>query len=833
MLNAEFSLLVQSAASQTVFQNFVESMQMSNYRKESRVGPLGLVLAILAAGPVVAAYKDQRTGFPKSRPEGGSFSRPTDGEVLDISPPGFSWWRAAPRGKAQYRLKVIDRSGAVVYQSPLVDDPVHVPDRVLPAGRYDWTVEALDAGGKLLDVRPPRSFTITSGAIVQPWVPAKQLLARVSAEHPRLLFPRAQLNEVRATLATTRREAYESLQRQADAALRLDVPPEPDYDKLPDRAQQRLAYTATFSRMRRYHDGGMVNLALMYLLSGQRQHGEKAKALLLGAAEWDPEGISSVMSPYGDEVGLGPAKSAAEAYDWIYDLLSPSERAKVKNMLIARADQMLRRLEKRDYLAAAEESHAGRLPGYLVQHAIALAEEPRAEVWMDYALRAMLTVFPHWAGPDGGWAEGLSYGMAYNTIFITPFESLRAATGFDLWQRPFHRKLRTFFFYNVSPQGEIFGFGDSFDSSVPGRAASLRGLLQFHAERYGDPAMRWWIDLLRDEAGSRPSLPALPGLLVPNTIESQPPKDLPQDAAFLGVGWAALHSDLASPDEDLLVAFKSSPYGGVSHSYCDQNGFAILKGGKALALPGGSRYPQHGTPFHTRYTQQTMAQNAILVNGKGQLRAGNEHGGRIVAFQTKRSFGYVCGDAADAYGDLLKRCHRHVLLVRPSLVVIVDDLEAPAPAEFQWLMHAWEQLDLDQSKQSFVSQRGDAAMKVQLITSAGFSFDQTDAWPLAPKTGFPTAAQREPAKRWHFTASTREPAARRRIAAIMTIGDKNDRPEYTVRGLPDGQLEVTSAAGGTPARVTIDLSVDHVGDRPILVVQCKPAGCEPETLSVK
>jgi hypothetical protein len=401
-------------------------------KRDFCVTALGMMLAVLTVCPTAAADKKPQAGFPSSRPEGGSFSRPVDGEVLDISPPGFSWWRAAPRGKAQYRLKVMDARAAVVYQSPSIDDPVHVPDRVLPAGCYQWTVEAIDAAEKLLDVRPPRSFTITSDAIPQPWVPAKQLLARVPAEHPRLLFPRAQLEEIRATLATTRREAYESLRRQADAALRLEVPPEPDYDKLPDRAQQRLGYAATFARMRRYHDSGMVNLALMYLLSGQRQYGERAKAILLGAAEWDPEGISSVMSPYGDEVGLGLVKSAAETYDWIYDLLSPGERGKVKNMLLARADQMLRRLEKRDYLAAAEESHAGRLPGYLVQHAIALREEPRAEVWMDYALRAMLTVFPHWAGTDGGWAEGLSYGTAYNTIFIAPFESLRVATGFDL-----------------------------------------------------------------------------------------------------------------------------------------------------------------------------------------------------------------------------------------------------------------------------------------------------------------------------------------------------------------------------------------------------------------
>jgi hypothetical protein len=805
---------------------------MSSYWKMLCGHTICWIFVVLVAGPIAGADK-QKIGFPATRPPGGSFSRPVEGEVLDISPPGFSWWRAAPRGKIQYRLKVMDQDGKIVYQSPLVEDPVHVPDRVLPAGRYTWTVEARDAKGTLLDTRGPRSFTITEGAVAQPWVPARDLLARVPVEHPRLLFPKAKLGEIRATLATTRREAYQSLQREADAALHLEVPAEPDYDKLPDRAQQRLGYTAAFGRMRRYHDEGMVNLALMYLLSGQRKYGEKAKALLLGAAEWDPEGISSIMSPYGDEIGLGLVKSAAQTYDWIYDLLNESERAKAKKMLVARAEQMLRRLEKRDYLASAEESHAGRLPGYLVQHAIALAEEPRAEAWMDYALRAMLTVFPHWAGPDGGWAEGLSYGLAYNTIFITPFESLRAATGFDLWQRPFHRKLRTFFLYNVSPRGEIFGFGDSFDGAVGGRAAALRGLLQFHAERYGDPAVRWWVDLLRDEAGRRPGLPALPGLILPSQVPPEPPKNLPQDAAFFGVGWAALHSDLAHPENDLLVAFKSSPYGGVSHSYCDQNAFAILKGGKALALCGGSRYPQHGSPFHTRYTQQTIAQNAILVNGKGQLRAGSEHGGRLAGFETGRSLGYACGDATAAYGDLLKRCRRHVLLVRPSLVVIVDDLEAPQPAEFQWLMHAWEKLDLDEAAQTFVSRRGDASMRVRLITSGGFSFAQTDAWPIAPKTGFPTASRPEPARRWHFTAGTRQPAARRRIAAVITVGDENSRPDCEIRELTSGLFEVSSTAEEGPARVTIDLSVDHVGEKPILAVRCEAPGRAPETLSVK
>ncbi len=51
------------------------------------------------------------------------------------------------------------------------------------------------------------------------------------------------------------------------------------------------------------------------------------------------------------------------------------------------------------------------MPGYLVEHAMALAEHPRAVEWLDFGLKAMLTVHPHWAGQDGGWAQGVQSGL--------------------------------------------------------------------------------------------------------------------------------------------------------------------------------------------------------------------------------------------------------------------------------------------------------------------------------------------------------------------------------------------------------------------------------------
>jgi len=622
------------------------------------------------------------------------------------------------------------------------------------------------------------------------------------------------------------------LRRAADGGLRMKPPPEPDYDEIKDRAKRRLAYVASFAKMRRYHLGAMQHTALMYAMTGEKKYGEAAKALLLGAAEWDPEGISSVMAPYGDEVGLGLVKSEALTYDWIYELLDADERAKAEAMLVARADQMLRRLERRDFLARPESSHDGRLPGYLLEHAIALSEHPRAAVWMDYGLKTILTVFPHWAGRDGGWAEGISYGMAYNSMFITPLESLRVATGFDVWQRSFYRKLPYFFFYNVSPAGEIVGFGDSYDGSAMSRSGSLRALIQFHAERTNDRALRWWVDLLRTSSGGKPSLSPMTGLILPQTVKPEAPVEMAPDAVFRGVGWAALHSDLANPNEDLFVAFKSSPFGGVSHSYADQNSFSILKGGHALARPGGTRYPQHGTPFHTRYTQQTMAQNGILVDGKGQINRNARANGHIVAFESKPHIGYVCGDAEAAYGDRLTRFRRHVALIRPSLVCIVDDLESPDPAEFQWLLHASEEFRPDESTQTLVSHRGDAEMEVRLITPGGFTFSQTNEWPLDPKTGFPTAKRREPHKLWHFTAATRERAAARRIAAVMNVGTKGKLPDCDVQTNDSGIVRVQTRASDADAVVEIDLSTDRAGIAPLLNVRCEPDKDDVETLSV-
>ena len=174
------------------------------------------------------------------------------------------------------------------------------------------------------------------------------------------------------------------------------------------------------------------------------------------------------MAPYGDEVGLGLVKSEALTYDWIYDLLSDRSGGKAEAMLVARADQMLRRLERRDFLARPESSHDGRLPGYLLEHAIALAEHPRAAVWMDYALKS---------DPDGLSALGrprrrlgrrdlLRHGLQHHLHHAAGI----AANGHRAWMSGSGRSIASCPTSSSTTSrrvGEIMGFGDSYDGSVP------------------------------------------------------------------------------------------------------------------------------------------------------------------------------------------------------------------------------------------------------------------------------------------------------------------------------------------------------------------------------
>lgn len=729
--------------------------------------------AAAAAGLLPASAR--AAAFPTSQPERALYPCPPDGAQVGVNPPGFAWWLAP--GAATYRLTVRDSAGKPVYQADALREPVHLPARTLAPGRYRWDVEACGDSGAVLARRGEWIFDVPNGLPELPWEDPRKILARVPPEHPRYVFLKADLPRLRATLGTTRRAAWEQVKQAAGRALKLPLPERPAYHTFEGRARQRMGYKVYFREFRRRVDAALSPLSLAWLLTGDERYGERAKKLLLEIGSWTVEGPMSLLSPFGDEPGLTMARHGQRAYDWLYPLFSASEREQARAMTVARGRQILERLRKARYLATPAESHNGRLIAYLSEYAIVLRDEaPDSAEWLDYSLRALTTFYPHWGDSDGGWAEGISYALAYNTIYLGAIESLRAAAGFDLYKRPFFRNARRFFLYCASPVGEMKPFGDGTERGV-GVGGAL--LLTHHARRFNDPHSMWWAGQTGHAASD-----ALISMVTEDTVKPAPPSSLPSAAVFRGIGWAALHSALDRPQEDTFFLFKSSPFGSVSHSHADQNSFAILKGGSALAIPSGYYGPAYGMPHHAEWTRQTKANNCILVNGEGQVVRDSRAQGRIAAFRHQKALTYVCGDAAQAYQGKLTRFLRHVLFLRPGVFVLLDEVAAPQPAGFSWLLHAFDKMETDSAAGTVKSVRAGASLLVRLACGAGLAFSQTDVFDTPYNEGNPPEYHEKVENQWHFTARTKQRAREARIAAAMVVSGPAEAPAAEWRERP-------------------------------------------------
>ena len=699
------------------------------------------------------------------------FPGPADAATVEITPPGLAWLPA--EDASGYRVEIRDGGGSTVYDKAVGSDPVHLPDRVLSPGTYTWDVIALDDRGNEAARRSRQTFTVPKGVPELPWVSPEELLSRVPAGHPRLLYLKRDLPAIRATLATTRKRTYQGCIEAADRALDVPPPAYPTYHKTADPTQCRLEYRDYYRKFSRPIDSALIDLSVAFLMSGEAKYAQAAKRILLAVADWptDDDDVTSVSAKWGDEPGLHLARCAHHAYDWLHDALTEAERAKVLRMCEARAWQTLRRLTRRNYLTYPGESHNGRMIAYLSEMAVAMAgESDGAKPWLDYSLKALTTFYPHWGGSEGGWAEGISYGLGYNTIYIPALEGLRIACGLDLWQRPLFRKVRYFFLYCTALRGEIQPFGDGADRSGPGvggeRFATLIG---FHAHRFNDPYAGWWAGQVQGWRGLRGEL----SLISEGDVPSKPPADLPHSRAFRGVGWAGLHSDLTKPDEDTCLVFKSSPYGSVSHSHADQNAFAIMKGGKALAIPSGYYGPAYGQPHHADWTRSTKANNSILVNGEGQIIRQAKASGRLTAFEDRRGLTHVAGDAAPAYMGKLKKFDRHILFLRPGLFLMLDDLEAPASARFQWMLHAFDEMSLGENR--IVSRRNGATLDVRLRCPLNLSLTQTDQFDTPYNHGIPAQFHEDLPNHYHVTAETESDATATRIGAAMGVHGPGER----------------------------------------------------------
>lgn len=634
---------------------------------------------------------------------------PDNGQQITENPPRFTWLPVIEDG-AQYILCLSSDANFKANKSHFFEAIAlnfFTPDTTLECGQYYWRYAVWDSESNtnITDWSKSRSFVIDEDLPKTP-LPSRSTRYNNSAiEHPRLWLNSGQLESFRSDLKNNPKHCGWNIffEKSVQPWLERSITPEPK----PYANNQR---TAAVWRQT-YIDCQEMIYAIRHLaISGHvlenKEHLELAKQWLLETAVWDPAGTTS--RAYTDEWAFRIAVALAWGYDWLYNELSDEEREIVKASLLTRTEEVAIHIMDHAHIHLFPyDSHAVRaVSAVLIPASIALLHESdKAQIWLDYSIEFLYTVYTPWGDQQGGWAEGPHYWMTGMAYLIEAANLLKNYTGLDLYQRPFFRVTGDFPLYTKAPDTRRATFGDD---STMGDLPCLKigyNLRQF-AGVTGNRAYQWYFEeIKRNDPGTQMmfynygwwdfNFDELMYQHDYQHIEAQAPSDEESLRWFEGVGWAAIQHRMDDPEQHIHFVLKSSPFGSISHSHGDQNAFCLSAYGEDLAIQSGY-YVAFNSQMHREWRRQTRSKNAILINGKGQYADRDKARtikatGSIETAEKIKDYIYIRADGTAAYQSTspeVTKATREVYFVQNSYFVFVDSVDASSEVTLEWLLHA-------------------------------------------------------------------------------------------------------------------------------------------------
>jgi hypothetical protein len=705
------------------------------------MSPVLYLLILLPAGLEVSnrAPKADEWGY-----------RPANASTVRLNPPSLTWVHETEA--ASYTVQWSRKEDfAEAASATGVPWPTYTHHERLAPGAWHWRYRFKTQDGRESGWSARRSFVVPADAIVFPMPTRAEQRKRVPQEHPRLFLRPEDLPRLRGAVSGN---AFTQLRAEADRLLGAEPTPEPA--TMGDLRDPKTAADWWPNRLQTLKACQEAEtLAFVYLITREAKYGEGARKWIRHLCSWNLEGPTNFT--INCEAAKPILHRLPRAYDWAYDALSPEDRELVRRVATRRAQDAWKSREVGlgvGHLNSPYSSHGQRTFHKLAENAIALlGDVPEAATWLDYAVNKFYATFPVWSDDDGGWHQGLSYWAGYITKDVWWLQVSQSALGIDGFKKPFFARAADYALYAAPPNSPNSGFGDlSFRPPTQGWGGFMQYFLRALGNRpEGARAgyWRWWTERwgMTGEGG-------ILGFLYETNLGPLPaakaPADLPPSKIFRGTGVANLHATLLDANDDVHVLFKSSPFGTQSHGHNSHNSIQLNAYGEAL-LPTCVYRDLHGSKFHTGWCHETVSQNAVLVDGKGQIKYSPAPHGRIVDSLLGDDWDYVVGDATDAYGGRLTRYRRHVLYAKPDVVVLYDDLAAKDPATFQFMLHGNRAFDVDENTSSLRIDLPKAGADIRYLSPLRLAFRQWDGYDPKPTVEFPNM--------WHVEAGTAEKRA--------------------------------------------------------------------------
>lgn len=706
-----------------------------------------------------------------------AFPVPSSGIEAEFNPPVLRW--------------PIKKGKSVLYDVRLSRDSLF-SDGVISAEGTPWAMfnphMKLDNSEWFWQYRvsgtewsPIQKFVINSEAIALVSPSAAEFLKNIPDTHPRVLADQTELTSLKEL-----RDNPDAMRivKEAEELLKKPIPGENDgqptrTEKDKERAK-KLRQDAS-NRLGKEVHTIVSSLCQAWVLTGEERYKQRAIAVAMEVARWDPKGItSSANSDFSDARCM---LSMALAFDTFFDDLNAQQRSDLVKAVTSRAKEF--------YHSWINNQEARVLSGHVWQHILhfffqtALAMHghvTEADDWLSFAYELFLARTPILGGSDGGWVEGVSYfRMNMETVIEIPMY-IKKYTGFDFVNKhPWYINNMDWIAYHIPPGSSSDGFGDNSEEVFsPGAdyVAYAREIARLTgsslAEWYARECERYERIDLSSKSVLRWTRLRFGGEASEELRASNP--EFSSGKLFSDIGLVSMHSNPENTASNLMVAMRSSPFGCYGHFLADQNAFNVLYGGERTFFRTGYKVTMTD-PHRTGWYQHTKSNNSVLVDGMGQPYS-TEAYGWIREFVDGEQIVYAMGDASQAYSSSetdedagVKRFRRHLLLLKPNLIVVYDELEASRPVEWSWLIHSMAKMEIDSSINLFKSQFEKSAGigRVWSTTETSFILRDTFDVPAINWRGSRDGAGKLKSyeeDQWHLRAITPKVPAVRFLAVI-------------------------------------------------------------------
>ncbi len=576
----------------------------------------------------------------------------------------------------------------------------------------------------LRDVRlePITRFTALERYRLKPIPPTLEALRGV---HPRLYLNERRVAELRKALSTTHAEIWKEVRAQADRAVRRGPP---SYIKDDGHSGDEQLWQRSVGNT-------LPLLAISYVLTGEKVYLDSARKWALASCGYPTWGLGRID---GMDLAAGHQLfGLALVYDWCYHDLDAETLKTIRQTLQKRAGAM--------YEAAATGKAWWRR-SYLQNHlwvdstGLAAAgfalfdEEDEASGWIGFPLdifqRTMAAL-----GPDGASHEGVGY-WEYGVEYMLKFMDLsRSLLGVELGERDWWRNTSRYALYLSLPRNAwsrgncIVDLADCPRSHWYGPDYLLRNL----AHRFHDGQAQWLAQEIETAGVASPEASWLNLIWYDPTIAAESPRALPTLHHFADMEILSARSGWTG--DESLVVFKCGPFlgheaverfsydPGGGHVHPDANHFVIFGAGEWLLRDDG---------YQPKWTGQ---HNTLLINGRGQMGEGKQwfDGGEPLAHKAQPTilhvastptFDHGTGDATAAYAPELglKRFQRHLIFLKPDVLIIADEIHAETSIDLELRFHP--EATPVQNGNVFLARGKKAVLKLEALTTEGVQLSQ-------------------------------------------------------------------------------------------------------------